>query len=322
MKSPKYIYYIDYLKIYCPRKTNKQLEKSLPLSKWRSHADKIDFAPLQKWQNYNRHFKSCILEIVRPSNKLLQMLATNELLFGKYHICYMEIALDIFARSEAHAEKMLNRIAKTLTRRYVSVHLPFDRSNLKYEKKKSPEQSERFFSDIAYYWGLRKNPTYFASYAAYSKAYLPELRPAVHLEWRIRHSSEISEKAGVDEFRDLLALDLKNTFSSLLQRFMRFYTINHEKHGRFILNAKPRVKIDPVKAVQASQEFCSVHGIESYARLRHFYKHEQERIAHKIGNWSSWERRVRHMSDHYLRSFADETDAPNILDSIYSDLTV
>jgi len=242
------------------------------------------------------------------------MLATNEHLLGTYYISYIEIALDILTASEAAAETMLKRIAKTMTRRYVSEHKLFQASDLKYDKRDSSERPERLFSDNTYYWGSRKNALHLAVYAAYSKVYPPEQKiPSVHLEWRIRHASEIRKKTGVDELRDLLALDLKTMFFSLFHASMRFNSINHEKHGRFLLNAKHKLKIDPAKAAEASHDFCSAQGIQSFAQLRNFYKQERKRISRKIGNWSSWERRVRDMSNYYLITFADETDTPKIL---------
>jgi hypothetical protein len=311
--------YIDYLKIYCPTKTRTQLEESLPLSLWRSYADRIDLAHNQ---HNKRSYESSTLLIIRPTNKLIQMVAAKEHLLGAYYISYLEISLDIPAPSEAAAERMLKRIAKTMTRRYVSEHKLFQASDLKYEKREFPDQPERLFSDNTYYWGLRNKAMHLALYAAYSKAYLPELRPAVHLEWRIKHASNIRMKTGVDELRDLLALDLKSTFSSLLQASMRFNKINHEKHGRFLLNAKHKVKIDPQKAVRASEDFCSEQGINSFAQLRDFYNQERKKISRKIGNWSSWERTVVDMSSYHLKTFADEVDAPKILDSIIYNITI
>jgi hypothetical protein len=252
MKPYTYSYYIDYVKIYC-NKTRAQLEKSLPLSFWRSFADEIGFAPDRRGRNYHHRLKSSIIEILRPTKQLIQMLAAKEHLLGPYYaISYLEIALDIVTPSESAAERMLKRIAKTMTRRYVSEHKLFQASDLKYEKRASSERLERLFSDSTYYWGLRNKAMHLALYAAYSKAYLPELRSAVHLEWRIKHASNIRIKTGVDELRDLLTLDLKGTFSSLLQASMRFNRINHKKHGLFLLNAKHKVKIDPEKAVRAS----------------------------------------------------------------------
>lgn len=327
-----FLYYPDKLKLHFPGFTVNKLRKILPLSKLPMLTDHHHFSFIE----YNSYVKNpfglyhptkhssgvnfgTTLDIIclKKSNfrKLLESYEIN----GHSYLSYVELAVDYLCDSQENSIRLVKETSEQMCRKWV--HNYHNCSRQPQQASLSKQGYSRFYADEGCYWGFERNRMRLVVYPAYSKRLWHEKAvPAVHIEWRIKNTAVIYDKTGLSDAADILDLDFASAFSNLFQRHIDFKKIDHEKHGRWLLNVHHNTKVDKTTATTESIEFCNQRNIINYAELREYYKKTKKK-AKKLKenhlNLSKFDERILLMSGYYLSSFAYRTDPPTLLKRFY-----
>ena len=304
------VYHFDKVSIIFvdPRK---RLQRVLPLNELTRFATKFhldDGSDVASYFGYSSR-----IEAIAPYKRFFEILDEHKEFFrDDYKISYIEIAKDRLYETKRETLKIFHTILKHRRKKYTHEFCVYDDSYTPIAKKKKRKDSEELYSSETGYWGCDSY-----QYVIYPRISKIAKQPCVHQEWRIRGASTIKSKTGITTLRDMINFDIEKWFSEQYERFLKLESINHEKHGRWTDNIPSRLNKKGKSycngkyyfdtkywAEQASLVFCRIRGIETTSELISFYKNEIERVKHKVGRKTSWEKKVHDKLNNYkLNSF-------------------
>ena len=332
MEHNNYIYSIDRIRIISQAPIN-ILSKELPSNSFNKWCRRY-FVDFGSEAAKLKGFPSKI-EVIAPKRKFFELLLRCEaLLQYGYSISYIETARDLLCASKNETISLAEEIFKHLRKKYTYRHflyddlkrVTYDGSNehddkcTKTNRAKRKKYTPDMYSDRTAYWGNKR-----FQLVVYPRISKIVERPCVHKEWKIQGSQIIERKmriALIKDILDFMDIHIETWFDKQYEKFITFEEINHEKHGRFLVNMPRGAKtagygysgyfggrFKKAEPVMASRIHCNVHNIETAPQLRNYYKNELSRIKKKgQGKRTRWEDKIVNLTNYKLNSFFNSID--------------
>lgn len=307
MEQYSKMYHYDKIRInIC--KTVKELKRLLPIKMLKANCDSLQIGRASK-PAQRGGFKSRI-EPVMPNTKFFDILLSLGDALGTYVISKVEFAVDELYPGGFAAEMACEFKQKHTLMKYARHYLLYGKKEMHESDSAYKKRKKGVYSNLTFYSGEITSGCRLIIYARDSKAAkmagMPET-PCLHTELRIQGASRIRKLTGISSIADLKAFSIQEWLEPHLSNRTQRRKINHEKHGRFLLNKGSRasLKYKPGRGfspIQASLIYCRLMRIDSAGELLSHYRKEKERIRSKRVRFA-WEQRILDLSDHKLKSF-------------------
>ena len=281
-------YYYDKIRLNF-RMTREILTKNLPIDDLKKEADYFLVSDssdeAQKFGLYTK------IEMVAPSRKCLEIIDEHLSHSIMMKISKLEIAQDIFFKTESDAQFALYAMLRTIRKKYTSKHFIYDQfyEGEKKKRKYKSKINKKLFSQVTGYFGSKN-----FEYVIYARLSKINDRPCIHAEWRINGASHLKTKTGIVSIRDLIKFDLLKFFDEQDKRYIVHESIDLTKLGRWLIGWNRRksfAKRDLMKMGITGRIFCNAYKIKSYADLVRYLMNTKKKLEHKTGSKTSYEER-------------------------------
>ena len=265
-----------------------------------------------------------LVEVPRPET--LQHIASLAATMH-YTISYIELTADSLCATKAESIERFEEIKKKLRMRYsrrtyLYQHYRWVEPDTETREKIAQKEKltgkkrvtlhpEGTYHDETGYWGGKTFG--FRLYPRISKI---ALRPCVRGEFRITGSKLIRKKIGAGTLSELSRLDIASAFMRMYRETISYEEIDHETHGRFLLDIHPRatsvgvVREGPRAGTRQrqpqsySKRWIRANDIQTPAALRRYYANQKRLMKERpSANLSSLERKTKTMNQTRLDSF-------------------
>jgi hypothetical protein len=231
------------------------------------------------------------VSITVPTKKCFEILMWSGL--EEYKITYVELAKDVFYKTEEEAMSESYRLMRLLRKKYTTKTEILDYSD-SYNSTKSA-YGNGLFSDKTLYLG--NNNLKFVLYARISKI---NSIPCLHSEWRVRGSRNIKDRLGIKSFGDCYFLDLNNEYENLTDQYIVSEEIVTEKLGKYFLGwgrmknltKRQNIKVDILAIMILNNAKKGSEGKCTPAQLTEWLKELKIKIKDQTGRRTDWHKRA------------------------------